>query len=154
MVPCMYRRIYLEAFQCSSCGSYMNRETAPTAYERYGLECVRYNKLTMSYVYKVLSTNGVSLPSSSLTLDRKGVGADLQSVIWNLSRRSQAYLAWDSLMLEASWLISRPRKKCNGPMSVIKYLSCRILDFSTSASCQWSTNHPHIKLVAEVSQMS
>jgi hypothetical protein len=59
----------------------MNLEIAPTTKERSGLECVRYNKLPTSYLYNVLSTNGVSPSSSSLNPDRKGVGVDLQSVM-------------------------------------------------------------------------
>jgi hypothetical protein len=54
-VPCTYRRIRFATFQCSSCGSCMNLETASTAYERSGLECVRYNKLPTSCLYSVLS---------------------------------------------------------------------------------------------------
>ena len=127
MVPCTYRRIHFAAFQCSSCRSCMNLENVPTWQERSGLECVRYNKLPTSCLYSVLSTSGVSPPSSSLTPDRKWVGADLHFVMWNLSRRSHACLAWDSLMPDASWLISSPRKKCRGPISVIKNLSWRIL---------------------------
>ena len=127
MVLYTYRRIHFVAFQCSSCGSCMNLEIVPNTYEGSSLECVRYNKLPTSCMYNVLSTSGVSPPSWSLTPDRKGVGEDLQSVMWNLSRRSHAYLAWDSLMPDASWLISSPRKKCSGPMSAIKNLSCRIL---------------------------
>ena len=78
---CTYQMICFAAFQCSSCGSCMNLETAPNAYESSGLECVRYNKISTSCLYSVLSTSGVSSPSSLQTPDRKGVGADLQSIM-------------------------------------------------------------------------
>jgi hypothetical protein len=55
--------------------------TAPATYERSGLDCVGYNKLPTNFLYSVLSTSGVSLPSSSLTPQRNGVEAELQSVM-------------------------------------------------------------------------
>jgi hypothetical protein len=69
------------SFVCSTEGKNCKSMTVPTAYERSGLECVRYNKLPTSSLYSVLSTSGVSPPSSSLTPHRKGVEADFQSVI-------------------------------------------------------------------------
>jgi hypothetical protein len=71
----------------------MYMETTLTAYEISEQVWVRYRRLPTNCRYKVLCTNGVSPPSSSLIPDKKGVGADLQSVMWNLSRISLAYLA-------------------------------------------------------------
>ena len=142
MVPYMYWRICFASFQCILCGSCMNLETVPTSYERFGLECVRYNKLPTSCRYNVLSTNGVSPPSSILTPDRKGFGADLQSVMWNISRRSRAYLAWDSLIPDASWLISSPRKKLVAdpcPSSKTYHVESSWLQQSLKSSTRWST---------------
>jgi hypothetical protein len=85
--------MHLEAFQCKSWGSYMYLETVPTTYDIYGQVWVRYKRLPTICLYKVMSTNGVSPPSSSLILDKKGVGEDLQFVMWNLSRRYLTYLA-------------------------------------------------------------
>ena len=56
-------------------------------------------------------------------------------------------------MLEASWLISRPRKKCNGPMSIIKNVSYRILLTVASAEVELPVINKSstYKIVAKVS---
>ena len=46
----------------------------------------------MSYLKRVMFTNVVELPSSSLMQDRKGKGDTLQSSMWNLLSMSNVYM--------------------------------------------------------------
>ena len=46
----------------------------------------------MSCLKRVLSTNGVEPPSSSLMPDKKGKGDVLQSSMWNLLRKYDEYI--------------------------------------------------------------
>ena len=44
------------------------------------------------FLWSVLSTNGVEPPSSNPFPDKKGKGVSLQSIIWNLLRKSPMYM--------------------------------------------------------------
>ena len=64
------------------------------------LECVRYRRILMSCLKRVLSTNGVEPPSSSLMLDRKEEGVSLQYSMWNILRKYDEYLDCEIMILE------------------------------------------------------
>ena len=54
----------------------------------------------MSCLKRVLSTNGVEPPSSSLMSDRKGKGVALQSSMWNILSKYDEYLDCENMIHE------------------------------------------------------
>ena len=88
----------------------MDQENKSTMYEISEQVWVNYSRILTSCRYGVASTKGVEHFIDSLNPDKNGVGENFQSNMWNMHKRSNAYLGCEIPIMNVDYVTYNPQK--------------------------------------------